>query len=64
HQSVSDVFLNEFMNSIAEQGAQKGFLVGDCELTIGAKRLMRQHEGRIVIIQGREFDILLEKVFK
>ncbi|MDX1960161.1 MAG: restriction endonuclease [Leptospiraceae bacterium] len=61
---VSDVFLNDFLNSVSENNAHKGFLIGDCELTTGAQKMLKLYESKLVIIRHKELESLLEKVFK
>lgn len=60
--NMSDVFIMELLNSMTENGAQKGYIIGSADLTIGAKKLMKVNEGKIIFVSGKELDSLLDKV--
>ena len=62
--NLSDVFLTEMTNSMIEQGAQIGFIFAFCDLTVGAKRFLKNNEGKITVINGKEFENYLSKVIK
>ena len=62
--TISDVFLTELLNSMAEQDASKGYVIGSAELTPGAKKVIKANDGKLVIVNGKELESLLEKVMK
>lgn len=62
--NISDVFLTELISEVTENGAKKGFIIGDAELTPGAKKVMKANEGVVTIISGKDLESLLEKVIK
>lgn len=62
--TISDVFLTELLNSMHEQQAEKGYVVGSAELTPGAKKVIRANEGKIMVVNGKDLESLLERVIK
>jgi tetratricopeptide (TPR) repeat protein len=62
--NMSDVFLTELISSVTEHSAEKGFVIGDAELTQGAKKIIKANQGVIKVIFGKELESLLEKVLK
>ncbi len=62
--NMSDVFLTELISSITEHVAEKGFVIGDAELTPGAKKVIKANQGVIKVIAGKDLESLLEKVMK
>jgi tetratricopeptide (TPR) repeat protein len=62
--TISDVFLTELLNSMSEQEANKGYVIGSAELTPGAKKVIKANDGKLVIVNGKELESLLEKVIK
>jgi tetratricopeptide (TPR) repeat protein len=62
--TLSDVFLSELISAITEVSAEKGYIIGDAELTPGAKKVMKTNQGLITIINGKELEALLNKILK
>lgn len=59
---VSDVFLTELLQNINEHSANYGYIVGDADLTLGAKKVMQSNEDKIKLVNGSELDTLLNKL--
>jgi tetratricopeptide (TPR) repeat protein len=59
---ISDVFLREMVNEMQTLGVDKGFLVGNYDLTEGGKKFATQNMEKFVFIFGNDFDTLLSKV--
>lgn len=62
--NLSDIFLSEMLNSMAELGAVKGYLVASCELTSGAKKFLKSNDGKIVVVSDRALDAALDSALK
>jgi tetratricopeptide (TPR) repeat protein len=58
--NLSDIFLNEMLQSMSDVGAVKGYLLASCDPTIGAKKLIKANEGKLFIINDRALDGVLE----
>ncbi|MCB1157134.1 MAG: restriction endonuclease [Leptospiraceae bacterium] len=61
---ISDVFLNESLENLQESGAKMCYIVGNAELTQGAKKIYRLNSSKIQIINGVELEQLLERALK
>ena len=62
--TISDVFLNEVLASMSEYGASLGYIVGSFDLSKAAKKLIKSQEGKLIAVNGRELDSLLDKAMK
>ncbi len=62
--NLSDIFLNDLLSSMKENGSQKAYLIASCELTSGAKKLLKANEGVLNVINERILDKLLEGAIK
>jgi tetratricopeptide (TPR) repeat protein len=62
--SLSDIFLNDLLSSMKENGAQKAYLIASCELTTGAKKLLKANDNVLNVINERILDKLLDGAIK
>jgi tetratricopeptide (TPR) repeat protein len=62
--TISDVFLTDLLSSMGEHDAEKGFIIGDAELTPGARKVIKANDGMIRIVNGKELESILEKVMR
>lgn len=61
---ISDVFLREMLSELERLNMQKGFLVGNFELTEGGKKYASEYPEKLHFINGNEFDNLLAQVIE
>lgn len=59
---ISDVFLTEMLENMKENNAQKGYIIGMADLTPGAKKVYKNNQSTLNIINDRNLHNLLEKV--
>ncbi|MCB1190493.1 MAG: restriction endonuclease [Leptospiraceae bacterium] len=59
---ISDVFLTELLQNLAENSASVGYIVGDSDLTLGAKKVMQLNEDKIILVNGKDLEVLLNKL--
>lgn len=61
---ISDVFLRDMLNEMDKLGVDKGYLIGNYELTEGGKKFASLHPDKLIFIYGAEFDNLLAQVIE
>lgn len=61
---ISDVFLREMLAELEKLSVQKGFLIGNFELTEGGSKFASQYPDQLIFINGNEFDSMLGKVIE
>ncbi|MDZ4726152.1 MAG: restriction endonuclease [Leptospira sp.] len=58
---VSDVFFREMLQQMEENGASRGYVIGNYELTEAGRKILSQHETDIELINGDRLEDLLDK---
>ncbi|MDF3818695.1 restriction endonuclease [Leptospira sp. 96542] len=58
---LSDVFLRDMISQMDEMGANKGFVIGNFEVTEGGRKIVVASNGRLEMYSGDLFEDLLEK---
>jgi tetratricopeptide (TPR) repeat protein len=58
---VSDVFLREMVQQMAESGANRGYIIGNFEITEAGRKILTQHENEFEIINADRLEDLLDK---
>lgn len=59
---ISDVFIRDMLSEMERLNVQKGYLIGNFDLTEGGKKFSTQHSEKLYFINGNEFDNLLAQV--
>lgn len=62
--TISDVVINELLASMLENNVKLGYILGAFDLSSAAKKLLRMNEGKIVVVNGREFSQLVDKAMR
>ncbi|MCC5813784.1 MAG: restriction endonuclease [Leptospira sp.] len=61
---ISDVFVRDMLAEMDKLNVQKGYLIGNFDLTEGGKKHASQHSEKLYFINGNEFDKLLSEVIE
>ncbi len=58
---VSDMFIREMIQQMEDTGAERGYIIGNFDLTEAGRKILSQREGDFELINGDRLEDLLDK---